>query len=62
MLDIATEKRASDWSCAFATWFYCIGGLAVNVMFAADGERREGLIDAWHPLFGTNKLMVGDFR
>lgn len=62
MSDIEAEMRNSDGSCAFATWLYCLEGLAVNVMFAADGEKREGLIDAWHPRFGTNKLVVADFR
>lgn len=62
MSDIESDLRASDGSCAFATWFYFLDGLAVNVMFAADGEKREGLIDAWHPRFGTNKLVVADFR
>lgn len=62
MSDIEAEMRASDGSCAFATWFYLLEGLAVNVMFAADGEKRDGLIDAWHPRGGTNKLIVADFR
>ena len=62
MSDIEIATRASDGSCAFATWFYYLGGLAVNVMFSADGEMREGLIGSWHPRLGTNKLVVGDFR
>ena len=62
MSDVQAEIRDSDGSCAFATWFYCIKGLAVNVMFAAAGEKRKGLIDAWHPRIGTNKLVVADFR
>jgi 5-methylcytosine-specific restriction endonuclease McrA len=48
--------------CTFATWFYKVGEIAVNVMFAADGEKRNGLINAWHPKLGTNKLMIADFK
>lgn len=62
MSDIETAMRASDGSCAFATWFYCVDRLAVNVMFAADGEKRDGLIDAWHPRYGSKKLLIADFR
>jgi len=62
MSDIEAVLRASDGSCAFATWFYYVEGLAVNVIFAADGEEREGLKNAWCPRFGTNKLVLADFR
>jgi len=48
--------------CTFATWFYKVGNLAVNVMFAIDGEKRNGLIGAWHPKLGTNKLAISDFK
>jgi hypothetical protein len=30
-------------------------------MFAEDGEKRNGLIGAWHPRHGTCKLLLGDF-
>jgi len=50
-----------DGTCAFATWFYDLGNLWVNVMFAADGERRDGLVGAWHPSCGTSKLVIADF-
>ena len=51
-----------DGSCAFATWFYEVDNLAVNVMFAVDGEDRQGMVDAWHPQFGTNKLTISGFQ
>jgi len=47
---------------AFATWFYEIGPISVNVMFAAPGERRRGLIDSWHPAHNTDKLIMADFN
>jgi hypothetical protein len=36
--------RTIDGACAFATWLYHVGDLAVNVMYAAHGEQREGLV------------------
>jgi len=33
--------------CAFATWFYEVGNLSVNVMYAIEGEKRDGLLKAW---------------
>ena len=46
----------------FATWFYDIGAVAINVMFAVDGERRQGLVGAWHPRQGTTLLTMADYR
>ena len=48
-------------SSTFATWYYWIDKLVINVMFAQDGEKRQGLLGAWHPKHGTNKLRIGDF-
>jgi len=33
----------------FATWFYFVDRVAVNIMFAEPGERRKGLGNALHP-------------
>jgi hypothetical protein len=55
MTDIWTDPGTP---CAFATWFYEIDNLAVNVMYAEPGERREGLVGAWHPRLGTTNLQV----
>lgn len=62
MSDVHLQTRPSDGSCAFATWLYEVDNLVVNVMYAAPGERREGLINAWHPKLGTNRLAIADFR
>jgi hypothetical protein len=48
-------------TCSFATWFYEVGQLRVNVMYAVDGEKRDGLLGAWHPRLGTNKLIMSGF-
>jgi len=52
---------APDGSCVFAVWFYEVDRFAVRVMFTADGQQREGLVEAWHPKFGTNKLKIEGF-
>jgi hypothetical protein len=46
---------------AFATWIYHVGNLWVQIMFAIDGEHRQGLIDAWHPRFGGKRLKMRTF-
>jgi hypothetical protein len=46
---------------AFATWFYEVGKLSVNLMYALPGERRQGLVDAWHPRLGCKRIKMKDF-
>jgi len=43
---------------AFATWFYVVGSLAVNVMYALPSEKRHGIDKAWHPDSITKKLRL----
>ena len=50
-----------DGKVVFATWFYNVGNLAVNVMFALPGEQRQGLEVAWHPRMGTQRLSFTRF-
>lgn len=52
----------ADGTPAFACWFYEVGQVNVSVMFAAPGEQRQGLIDAWHPAHNTDDLIMADFR
>lgn len=47
--------------CAFATWLYAVGNLSVNLMYALPGERRQGLVDAWHPRLGCKRIKTKDF-
>ncbi len=58
---LSLSEPPSGGTSSFATWFYWIDKLAINVMFAEDGEKRNGLIGAWHPRHGTCKLLLGDF-
>jgi hypothetical protein len=62
MSDMWLAPVAGNAMSTFATWFYCVGGFGVNAMFAADGEKRDGLIGAWHPRHGTTRLTIADFR
>jgi hypothetical protein len=52
---------ASDKSLAFAVWIYSLDKLVVHVMYAIADERRDGLINAWHPRSGSNRFIVADF-
>ncbi|WP_199611665.1 hypothetical protein [Flocculibacter collagenilyticus] len=42
----------------FASWFYIVGSLAVNIMYAAPCEKRRGLDKAWHPYSISKKLKL----
>lgn len=46
---------------AFASWLYHVGDLAVNVMYALEGEQRDGLKAAWHPRMGAKRLLFSHF-
>ena len=50
-----------DGKVAFATWFYNVGDLVVNVMYALPGEQRQGLAVAWHPRMGAQRLRCTRF-
>jgi hypothetical protein len=43
----------------FATWLYYVGTIAVNVIYAVPGERRRGLLKAWHPSRVSKVLHLG---
>lgn len=60
MSDIEILKK--DGSCAYGAWFYYVDRIAVMVIYAADGEAREGLAGSWHPRFGSSKLVLSDFK
>jgi hypothetical protein len=60
--DINARIRNSDQKCVSASWFYHVDQLAVNVTFAEDGEKIQGMIGAWHPRLGTNRLRIADLE
>lgn len=47
---------------AFATWFYTLPHLWVNVMFAVPGQKRDGLVGSWRPAHGSRTITIADFR
>lgn len=49
-----------DGTVAFAIWMQGLGGLSVLVIYAEPGERRQALINAWHPRM-SNGLTIVDF-
>jgi hypothetical protein len=46
-LELVRETRGG--SAVFATWFYVVADIAVNIMYADPGQDRQGLVRAWHP-------------
>lgn len=61
MSDLHAATLVTDNSLAFAVWIYSLGDLVVHVMYSIANEERDGLIGAWHPRFGTNRLVIADF-
>jgi hypothetical protein len=45
----------------YATWIYQVGRIWVNLIFALEGQDRDGLIGAWHPRQHTSKFVIADF-
>ena len=54
-------ETLGDGTVAAAAWLYNVGDLAVRVMYAIDGESREGLKQSWHPRMGAIRLSFTDF-
>lgn len=51
-----------DGKPAFAVWIHHVGNLWVRVMYAADGERRQGLEGTWHPRRGDKGITMANFE
>jgi hypothetical protein len=62
MSDLWLAGSPPGFPSRFANWFYYVGGIGISVMFAAAGEKRQGLVGAWHPRQGTNKITIADYR
>jgi len=50
--------RNLEGKLVFATWFYVVGDIAVNIMYAEPTEQRLGLVGAWHPSTISKKLTL----
>lgn len=55
------HAELTDGNVAVASWLYQVGDVTVNVMYAADGEHRQGLELAWHPKLGSKRLHYAAF-
>lgn len=45
----------------FASWMYVLDHFSMRVMYAKPSERRDGLIDSWHPSTITSRIRVAQF-
>jgi hypothetical protein len=61
MSNLMADLLAADQSLAFAVWSYSLGAFVVHVMYAITGEKRDGLVGAWHPRTGSTRLELADF-
>lgn len=55
------EQNSVSGNISCITWLQTYGDFAVQFMYLAGNEKREGLIEAWHPKMGTNKLVFANF-
>jgi hypothetical protein len=62
MTDMWIMPPGPDGLSTFATWFYDLEFVGINVLYAKPGEKREGLVGAWHPRKGSNSLTMSDYR
>jgi hypothetical protein len=60
--DVWALPPGADGRSNFISWFYDLPHVWVLVMFAAPGERRDGLVGAWHPSAGGKTITMADFR
>lgn len=58
-LSTAVDNHTGKVSCA--QWFYELDRFAVNVIYAEDHDFWDVTDGAWHPKFGTGRLLVHDF-
>lgn len=55
------ETVSLDGRIRFASWFYVLDTVSVNIMYAEPEERRNGLVNAWHPKKITKCLHLKEF-
>lgn len=47
-----------DGTIAYATWFYIVDRIAVNVIYAEPMERRTALVHSWHPSTINKRIRI----
>lgn len=55
------EVASLKGKCSFATWFYVVGNVAVNIMYSNENIKRQGLINSWHPSTVTKQIKVATY-
>ncbi len=48
--------------CVYAVWFYVVGPIAVQVVYAEPSEKRKGLQNTWHPDTVTKRVKLAKFQ
>jgi hypothetical protein len=59
--DVWVSPLNNDGRSNFISWIYELPHVQVLVMFAAAGERRAGLVGAWHPSVGSRRITLTAF-
>lgn len=59
--DALVRERSSDGVCVALAWIRQVGPVCVNVMYAAPGQRMDGLLRAWNPAGNNRCLHIIDF-
>ncbi len=58
---IETVLLSGSGQCVYATQFYVVGPILVNIIYAEPTERRNGLRNAWHPTTISKRLRIGAY-
>jgi hypothetical protein len=61
VLGLATATDDKTGKIAGAQWFYELDRFAVNVIYSPNHDLWTATERAWHPKFGTGRLLVHDF-
>lgn len=45
----------------FASWFYTVGHISANIIYAEQDQRRKGLTYAWHPKSVGKRIQMANY-
>lgn len=62
VLGLAAATDSKTGKVEGAQWFYELDRFAVNIIYSPNHDLWEVTENAWHPKFGTGRLLVHDFR
>lgn len=52
------ETAQVDGRVTYASWFYVVDKVAINIIYAEPNEHRKGLVHAWHPSTVGKRIRV----